>query len=243
MPEIVAANNLTIGFDATQWTLISPPNGAESAEPIVSATRDGLFFQPHFATARRLPSANRLDPEQFTMIVVGYASEDASWHLGLLLAAEIAETRGGRWCGLARWDASDKDSAQQAGRALAGLLQKPFRLIEPGSEAAPAEAPAEPAPVTVVSLAPLPIHLNDWVFEEDPVGLVFRRTQPYSRSILWRAIFFGVLTPLFGALSLGAILSIFAPVQPEWLPLLGLFLAAVMLLSALGAFWSIRAGS
>src|ERR1041385_8281619 len=110
MPTIAAANNLTVSIDNDEWSLL---NGqADSAPPIVEAHEDGLNYRPAFATARRLSPDGHLPPEQITMVVVGWAVEDSSWHLGIMVSPDIAQTRGGRWCGLARWLNHDGDSGQ-----------------------------------------------------------------------------------------------------------------------------------
>src|SRR3954467_12171725 len=100
MPQIFAANNLSIKIDNNSWSL---HNGrADATQPIVAATPDGLSYQAAFASARRLPDGH-LPVLDIAMVVVGWAVEDSSWHLGVLVSPELAQTRGGRWCGLARW--------------------------------------------------------------------------------------------------------------------------------------------
>src|SRR5882672_8814705 len=128
MPQIFAANNLSIKIDDNSWSLY---NGrGDSAQPIVAAAPDGLSYQAAFATARRLPDGH-LPVQDIAMVVVGWAVEDSSWHLGVLVSPEIAQTRGGRWCGLARWGEHEGPEAEQVGRALATMLNKPLRLVPP----------------------------------------------------------------------------------------------------------------
>ncbi len=241
MPQILAANNLSIQIDDQSWSLY---NGrGDSTQSIVAASPDGLSYQPAFASARRLPDEH-LSAQEVAMVVVGWAVEDSSWHLGVLVSPEIAQTRGGRWCGLARWDGHDGDGAQQAGQALAAMLNKPLRLVPPvgqptepiaapeqaGGVAAPTEAPAAPAELPRVPLMPLPIALGEWDLEEDLQGLLWKRSQAWRRRMTLYAALSIVLAVVFGLLSLGARLSPYAPVQPDWLPLIGLAIAVVMLL-------------
>src|SRR5579859_2641276 len=129
MPTIVASNNLTIQIENNTWSL---HNGrGDSVPAIVQAQTDGISYRPSFATARHLPPEGRLAGNHITMVVVGWAVEDSSWHLGIMVTPEIAHSRGGRWCGLARWNHFDGESAEEAGRALADTLNKPFRLVPP----------------------------------------------------------------------------------------------------------------
>src|SRR5262245_54662488 len=129
MPTIAAANNLTIDIENDTWSMA---NGqADNAPPVVQAREDGLSYRPAFATARRLSPDGHLPADQISMVVVGWAVEDSSWHLGIMVTPEIAQTRGGRWCGLARWSNDDADKAKEAGEALAETLHKPFRLVPP----------------------------------------------------------------------------------------------------------------
>src|SRR5258708_7136131 len=169
MPTIVASNNLTIQFENNVWSL---QNGqGDSAPAIIQAQQNGISYRPAFATARHLPTEGRLTGDHITMVVVGWAIEDSSWHLGIMVTPEVAQSRGGRWCGLARWNHYDGESAKEAGRALANTLNKPFPLVPPpearpdrqDSAAAatsfvphppPPEAPPSPTPFPEVEPAP-----------------------------------------------------------------------------------------
>ncbi|MCC7449707.1 MAG: hypothetical protein IT324_19970 [Anaerolineae bacterium] len=251
MPTFVAANNLTIRSDDSAWRLF---NGrGDDTQPLVEAKPDGLSYGPMFAAARRLSPDGHLSPDQITMVVVGWAVEDSSWHLGLMVAQEIAQARGGRWCGLARWDDYAGGDAEQAGAALAAALHKPFRYVPPATAPTPAveEAPAEaateepapspelrvvetPAAIPALELPPvqpmpLPIAVGEWILEEHLQGLLLRRPQAWRTRTLIYGLLSIALAIIFALLSLGAKLSIYAPVQPDWLPLVGLGIAVVML--------------
>jgi hypothetical protein len=247
MPKILAANNLTISIEDGNWRLYNG-RGDESA-PIVEALPDGLRYGPAFASARRLSADGRLPAQSIATVVVGWAVEDSSWHLGVLVTPEVARTRGGRWCALARWDNYQGDQAERAGAALAATLDKPFRLVPPPETAQPTP-PAEqpPAPVTpwpstpaaypapaveMPALMPLPIELGEWILQEDLLGLRWVRVQSWrTRTLLYALLSLG-LGIVFGALSLGARLSPFAPVQPDYLPLVGLVISAIVILIGL----------
>ncbi|MCC7206849.1 MAG: hypothetical protein IT323_06060 [Anaerolineae bacterium] len=251
MPEIAAAD-LIIRFDDRAWVLQS--SNSQSARPLVSARPSALEFAPPFAEARRLPVKSALEAESVAMIVVGFAAEDMGWHLGLLLQPELAMARGGRWCALARWGESEGEAARQAGMALADVIGRPFRLVPrpeptPAPEAAAAQAeraaPAAPAAQAALPLPEpvrigLPIDLGDWIVQEDALGLLITRSRAWNRGVLWRGLFYLALAPTFGVLAIGALISRYAPVQPLWLPLLGLAIAVAMLIAAI---WQFRARS
>jgi hypothetical protein len=251
MPKILAANNLTISTEDRNWRLFNG-RGDESA-PIVEALPDGLRYGPAFASARRLSADGRLPAQSIATVVVGWAVEDSSWHLGVLVTPDVARTRGGRWCALARWDNYQGDQAERAGAALAATLDKPFRFVPPPEMAQPAlpveqasapvttwpSAPAEmpalyPAPpIEAPALMPLPIELGEWILQEDLLGLRWVRVQSWRTRTLLYALFSLGLGIVFGALSLGARFSPFAPVQPDYLPLVGLVISAVVILIGL----------
>ncbi len=240
MPTIAAANSLMISWDDNHWSLF---NGrGEDVPAIVEAGPDGLIYQPIFSTARRLSPDGHLAAGSISMVVLGWAGEDSSWHLGLLLTPDIAQTRGGRWCGLARWENWDSDEAERAGQSLARALDKPFRLVPPENRPAPPvhelDTVATPV-VTPVTLMPLPITLEDWILEEHPQGLIWARTRGWRTKKIVQIGFSVIMAIIFGALSLGARLSPYAPVQPDWLPLVGLAISAIMLLTAIGQILSL----
>jgi hypothetical protein len=252
MSEIVAANNLTIQFDSARWSLYNGRSDEDSA--IISISAEGLSYKPIFATARRLPPEGFLAANQVAMVVVGWAVEDLSWHLGILLSPEMAQSRGGRWCGLARWEDQDGDLAEQAGQSLAAILSIPFQVVPPPDRPIISETPIRhgdtaitftqanaagrdlPAaqPIAVMSL---PIDMGDWLLREEEPELILAHPKTWYRALLTRILFFLILVPIFGLLSAGALLSPYAPAQPEWLPLAGL---GISLLLLIGLFLQFR---
>jgi hypothetical protein len=259
MPEIAAADQI-IRYDDRTWSLLS--GSSQGARPLVSARPGALEFAPAFAEARRLPVKSALEADSVAMIVVGFAAEDMGWHLGLLLQPELAQARGGRWCALAHWSEPEGAQAHQAGIALADVLGRPFRLV-PRPEAAPApaptqdtaavqertdastaalettpESPAASLPIPEAVRIGLPLDLGDWVVQEDSQGLIITRSPAWNRGTFLRGLFYIALVPTFGVLAIGALVSRYAPVQPLWLPLLGLAIAAAMLFAAI---WQFRA--
>lgn len=289
---ISAANDLLVEYDADRWALLLP---SAPATPIVEANAQALRYASAFGIARRLGSLGGLRPDQVSMVVVGYSSEDRNWHLGLMLEAALAQGRGGRWCELAQWPDDEETDAETAGRKLSAVIGRPFRLVTPQapmgtttvmSAAAPVapaptpaatngnmssyapsptpampppdyqfgevtrplppqipvyETPAQPAqPVAPETpLQPLPLTFGEWMAQEILGGMQWTRTKKWRNDQIVRGLFFCVLAPIFAYLSIGALATNFAAVQPLWLPWAGVALALVMLLIGLSSFAAI----
>jgi hypothetical protein len=242
MPTVLAADDLTIQYDSARWYLY---NGrGESTPPSVSAAPSGMAYTPAFAASRRLPESGFLAAEQIALVALGYAAEDSAWHLGIMLTPEAALGRGSRWCGLARWQTELTAEAEPTARALAALWNKPFKLIPPSAPSAPA-LPTRPEPEPTPSapeppLMPLPIRADDWEFGERDGAYVLRRSADWQRGLLARMLFFALLAPLFAILSIGALNTPYARVSPEWLPFVGLGIAALLLALAVWQGLAIR---
>jgi hypothetical protein len=231
MPEVFASNNLSIQYDATRWYLY---NGGRETPPLVMAMPGGLTYTPAFAAARHLSDRGFLPTEDIVTVAVGFAAEDNHWHLGVLLTPAAAAERGARWCGLARWPGDQTLQAEQAGQALAALLERPYKLIlpqPPDSALPPAAVEDEPPPLP---LMPLPIRSEGWVLAERPGELRLSQDGSALRGNLIRAVFLIALAPIFVILSIGALNSVYAPVSPEWLPYVGLAVAAILVILAGG---------
>jgi len=260
--SIPAANNLNIEADEFTWRLTN-----NDATPLVEANGDGIFYPTAFARARKLPEAG-LRLADIEMIIVGW--EEKVWQLGLLLTVEAAQGRGGRWCGIVRWQdetaSREAYSARTAGQLLAGVTGKPYQFVQP-----PVFEAEETMPVLVVQRRPLdtsptdatltipalpqapllrlpdvapltlPLTVGDWSLREMKTGLSWTRSQRWRRETLLRGLFFVVLTAAFAYLTIGGLTTNFASVQPEWLPYVGLVVMILMALNALYRFGTLFA--
>lgn len=286
---ISAANDLLVEYDADRWALLLP---SAPAIPIVEANAQALRYASAFGIARRLGSLGGLRPDQVSMVVVGYSSEDRNWHLGLMLDAALAQGRGGRWCELAQWPDDEETDAETAGRKLSAVIGRPFRLVTPqapmGTTAVMSAAPVAPAPAATngnmssyapsptpampspdyqfgevtrplppqtsvyetpaqpaqpaapeTPVQPLPLTFGEWTAQEILGGMQWTRTKKWRNDQIVRGLFFCVLAPIFAYLSIGALATNFAAVQPLWLPWAGVALALVMLLIGLSSFAAI----
>ena len=227
---ITADRNLSIEFDSDRWRLFLSRMPTEP--DVLEATSIGIFYSEAFANARRLPAEGQLLADSITFVGLGWSTDDQGWHLGLLLEPPFAQARGGRWCELARWDDSVTEQAQLVAAGLAEVLNKPMRIL--GREASATDAAAGLRSTTPAYT--LPLSVGDWTVSESPVGLEWTHSKAWQRDQLVRTAFFAIITPLFGLLSVGALISPFADVQPEWLPYVGLGLTAIMALLAVLTF-------
>lgn len=146
MDTIKAADSLVIEYGPGVWRLT---NGQPNERPLLIATvgAAALAYRSIFAEARHLAASGELAVEDIEGIVVGWSRSDRSWHLGLLLADSLAQSRDGRWCELARW--SDDyallaaEQAEQAGASLAKVVGRKFRFVE-APHMAPTTGPLNP---------------------------------------------------------------------------------------------------
>lgn len=261
MQTIRATPPLQIDADEFSWRLI---NIQYPQTPLVEATSDGLQYVSAMSRARRLPEGG-LPVNDVEMVIVGW--EAGVWQLGLLLAAEVAQVRGGRWCGLARWadesGTTEQYAARTAGQLLSGVLGKPYQFVAPelnheDDQLAFAPAPIDPAQ-TMITETPsepiiptprpilaqptqrtFPLTSGEWSLNEMRLGLRWEHSKAWRRDMLIRTVFFSALTAIFVFLSVGGIVSPYAPVQPEWLPIVGIGVTILMGLNTLynlGALW------
>lgn len=226
MDRISAAGNLTIEMKPEGWRLIANGGGQEQVL-IEAAPGQPLRYLPLFAQKRRLPDTGALGSDQIQRVVLGWSNQDESWHLGLLLGPELAAARGSRWCEIARWPDPDTnvfgDLAAQAGRSLASVLGSSFNLIEPQPGAVAATPPPLPA---------LPLKLDDWTLEKANT-LQFRRGGQWARGRIMRIVWYALLVVVYVALSLLTLRGQIALPRPEFLPYLGLAVAALLVLGIL----------
>lgn len=261
---IRAAHDLTIEHDGRRWRLYNGarlPDQPDSRVALLDAGAEQIICAPAFAQARNLPHT-ALAPADIARVVVGWAPETRSWHLGLLLAAQPESDYKPRWCSLASWPRSDASThmhkAQHAGKSLAQTINRPFHLI-PAPEAAPQHvtgdtqpiqatdqmAATEAPPVVTTSAPPVediptaapPFTFEEWTLQAIPSGLVWKRRTRWIQASIARAVGFGVLVLLYLVLGIGAQTSGLASVNPGWLPWLGLAVAVVLAILAGRQIW------
>ena len=247
---ISAAHTLTIEIGPAVWRLINGARpSADTAPTLLEARPDGLSYAPAFARARQLPPGGWLAPAAVARVVVGWAPEYQSWHLGLLLNEADNAAAEPRWCGLASWPqgeaAEHEADARHAAQALARLLDRPLHVVappRPAPTAAPARplvgaAPAlQPAPADIALREP-PLTFEDWAFVARRTRFAWKRRGRWVLGRLLRALFLIVLAVGFTLLASGTMESGLAEVKPTWLPILGLAVGVAFLVAALRAFW------
>jgi hypothetical protein len=159
MKRISAAGDIIIEVQPESWRLLS--NGGDHERILVEAAPgEPLRYGISFGGSRQLPESGVLSRDDIQRVVLGWSSKDTSWHLGLVLAGDLVNERGSRWCGLAHWYDPDLHEfervATQAGQTLAAQVNLPFSVIPPkpdevASSSAPRPVEVEPAtPMTRV---------------------------------------------------------------------------------------------
>ena len=121
MDSVAAAENLSVELAPDAWRLLH--EDLHGARELLSAGRDGrLRYSPAFAASRRLPAGGALACAHVDHVLLGWSPADEAWHLGLLLAPQLANLRDSRWCELAHWpdpEQSDfRDLAERSGQAF-----------------------------------------------------------------------------------------------------------------------------
>jgi hypothetical protein len=232
MTRIPAAENLTIDYTPDRWRLYL--NGDIQERLIVEAAPGrGLRYASGFGERRRLPSG-ALQPDAIKQVVLGWSNSDQAWHLGLVLTPELAESRGSRWCEIARWDDPHANEfagmAEAAGRQLSTALDRPFRFI----------APAVPTVPIVKELPPLPLKCGIWTLESAGEGLRFVRSPRWMLTRITRVLWYTFWVVVYVVLSVATLTTELALPNsgtmlpnPKILPYLGLGAAFVLLLIVL----------
>jgi hypothetical protein len=235
MARISAAGNLNIEMSSDQWRLLG--NGSTREQVLVEAAPgQPLRYVSLFAQKRKLPEGGELPRKDIQRVVLGWSSQDEAWHLGLLLESELAARRGSRWCEIAQWPDPDTtvfgELAEQAGRALAAALACPFNLIPPQPVAAPAAPPPPPLPA-------LPLELDGWTLTAG-APLVFVRARRWARTRAGRILWYSALAAAYVVLSVLSLTGSIAPTKPEFLPLLGLAVAVLLVGAVLYTLMQLR---
>jgi hypothetical protein len=225
MTRITAANNITIEMEADRWRLLYTTSDQER-ELVDVVYGQSITYVEAFASKRRLPDAGTIPAADIQRVVLGWSTDDQSWHLGLLLGDSLAESRGSRWCEMARWPDADttllRDSALLAGRALARVVGRPFNLIEP--EVIPKPAPVQPPP----PLRSLPLEFDEWSLENrDTVS--FLRSPRWARSQMMRILWYAALIVIYFVLGILSLQNLIALPRPELLPYLGIAVGALLI--------------
>lgn len=236
MTQISAAENLLIDITPNRWRLIQ--NGENGTQPrvLVEANGDPAFrYTAGFGRSRRLPGDGSLPIDYVREVVLGWSAQDEAWHLGFLLAKDMAEARGSRWCEIVHWPDPDQtvfaELAREAGETLAQTINRPFDLIRPRS------APAvEPPP----DLPALPLVAGVWSLQPTTTAagtsaLVFVRASRWLVGRIFRAVWYLFLAVIYVALSIATLETDLALPNagtmlpnPELLPYLGIGVAVLL---------------
>jgi len=230
MNQISAADNHTVQTTSNHWRLLY------NDKPLAEASTRGFRYGARFGGSRRLPENGVLEHEQILQVVLGWQQTDESWHLGLILAPEIADTRGSRWCELVHWPDPDiatfQDLAQLTGQSLAQAIDTPFFVIPP-QEGETAPPPRD--------LPNFPLKFADWEMEAnsaDNRSFIIKRSNRWAMRKLGQVAWYGFWLIVYLALSLATLFSNIALPNtgtllpnPQWLPYIGL--GTVVLLAGL----------
>ncbi|NPV67966.1 MAG: hypothetical protein HPY64_12545 [Anaerolineae bacterium] len=249
MDTFIAADGLAIHIGQGEWQLaISRVDGLTLFNAVAGSA--AVKYRPEFARIRRLPVEGELPIEHIREVVAGWSPGDRAWHLGMLLAPVVAEPRGGRWCLLARWqDESGQvkgEEVRQVGQQLAEIMGVAFRFVAPAaSPVATATLAAQATPVLekvsaavgqpaqVAQAIALPLEVGEWRLRPIDIGLQWEHTAVWSVGTFARIIFRLALGIVFIALGVLTLQSPYAPVQPAFLPYLGLIVGVVLIVDVL----------
>ncbi|GAB4512367.1 MAG: hypothetical protein OHK0046_11770 [Anaerolineae bacterium] len=231
--RIAAAENITIEITPEHWRVWSGPAGYERGL-LEALPGRSLRYSPAFAQTRRLPNTGKLPLGYIWQVVLGWSNEDEAWHLGLLLARDLADARGSRWCEIARWPDPEGtvflEMARHAGESLAAVLERPFNFI-PRREIAAKEPP----------LPELPLDTGLWTLERSgEAAVAFVRARKWARARVIRLLWYVFLAVVYVVLSLATLNADLALPNagtmlpsPELLPYIGLGTAVVLLFMSL----------
>ncbi len=240
MTRISAAENHIIEMNPDSWRLITvSETGLET--PIFEAKPgEPLRYSTEFSGSRRLPNTGELPLNFVWQIILGWSNEDESWHLGLLLARDLADARGSRWCQIAYWPDPDTNVfnglAQDAAQGLAQTITRPFNLI-----------PARKPKVAELPLPDLPTEIGLWRLERTGEhGIQMIRSPRWVASRLMRMAWYVFWIVVYLILSIATLNTELALPNsgtmlpnPELLPYLGLAAAGVLFLMTLYLLYEI----
>ncbi len=154
MHTLRAAHNISIDLSPHTWRLyngVQRPDQPGRRVALLEATTQQIRYTASFARARKL-SRTALAPADVARVVVGWAPETNTWHLGLLLAAQPESNFRVRWCSLASWPSGAAHdhmaAAKQAGQTLAQIIARPLHVITPQVEPPPVHGDTQPMQAT-----------------------------------------------------------------------------------------------
>ena len=239
MSRISAGGNLSIDIQPTSWRLLA--NGVDAERALVEAAiSEPLRYVPSFGATRRLPDTGVLPTKYVQRVVLGWSTDDESWHLGFLLEPDLAAPRGSRWCEIAYWPDPDGTmfltAAREAGESLARAMARPFYLVPVQQGARTAAPPPTPMP-------PLPARLDAWTINRNQTGQIEITMPPQSSSARVRqGLWYGLLSIVYFVMSGLTLTSGIALPRPEFLPYIGLAAAVILLIAAVRALLSRNKG-
>lgn len=236
MTHISAAENHTIQTSPRRWRLLY------SERPMAEATPDKFRYGNRFRVTRKLETGGELLPWQIRQVVLGWQTTDEAWHLGFILAPEIADARGSRWCELVRWPDPEitvfQDLAVQTGQNLADVLGVDFYMIPP--------QPATTAP-PVRDLPDYPLRFGDWMLEQDDKQHYALTLQPrWTRRKIGRIAWYSWWSVAYAVLSVATLTSTIALPNagtllpdPDLLPYMGLATSVLLVGIVLYQLWTL----
>ena len=238
MNRISAAENMIIETGPDSWRLIASGEAGEERGLLEATVDRQVRYTEAFARSRRLPAEGRLPAPYVVQVVLGWSANEETWRLGLLLAPDIADPRGSRWCELARWPDPEatvfEDLARESGMGLAQILNRPFNFIPPQRRPETAPEPEPPLPG-------LPLTIGGWSLESGANDtLAFIRSGKWSRRRMTRAVWYTFWMIVYVVLSVTTLNSDLALPNagamlpnPDLLPYLGLATAVGLILMIL----------
>lgn len=240
MTRISAAENHIIEINPDSWRLITVSDTGLETPLFEAKPGEPLRYSTEFSGSRRLPNTGILPLDYVWQVILGWSNEDESWHLGLLLARDLADARGSRWCQIAYWPDPDANVfnslAQDAAHGLAQTITRPLNLI-PARRQKTAEPP----------LPDLPTEIGLWRLERaGDHGVEMIRSSRWVVSRLFRMAWYVFWIVVYLILSIATLNTELALPNsgtmlpnPELLPYLGLGAAGVLFLMTLYVIYEI----
>ena len=248
MTRIAVSNNSLVDYSPDRWRLIQVDDPAAPQLIVEAVSGAPIRFNGYFAVSRDLPDSGEIMTRDLGQVVLGWSQESVSWQLGVTLSQEVSLARSSRWFEVLRFTSPNASlyeaTAAQLGKALARTLDIPFIAQAPAAEPEP-----EPEPIP---LEQLPLDLGMWRLQaganEGELMLLRQKRwmQGKRRQLAWYALLVAIytwvslatLTSELGLPSAGTLISVVIP-EPQALPILGLAVAALLLLATLRQLWLI----